>query len=183
MSAHPSRDGNGTAARHLGPLAWLRVGERLAEVVPRETDPEEQCRVLVAVKDADTREALEATLTGYGYDVVAVADGDSARTTLKREQFDCAMLGLLLPKLNGLHLLKLLRRSRHHRRMPVCLIVDHEAMAERLLAKHHLAADAVLVHPFSTQDAVAALRLMTRTAEHPIVLGRDYGPAATHLSA
>ncbi len=131
-------------------------------------------RILVADQDPQLRELLRTMVEACGHTVVPAADGEEARCLLKGTRFDCALLELRLPKLNGLHLLKLIRRSRRRRLMPVSLMVDHEALAQRVLADERLAVDALLVKPFGTSEVLEAVHLMGSGGPMPLVLGRSH---------
>jgi CheY-like chemotaxis protein len=58
--------------------------------------------VLIVDDDGETRELLRFTLTGIGYDVVAVADGREALRYMRSHAETCiVVLDLMLPEMDG----------------------------------------------------------------------------------
>jgi CheY-like chemotaxis protein len=68
-------------------------------------------RVLVADDDAGIRTALRALLEADGFAVTEVADGRAAVAELSRGGVDLAILDLAMPCLDGLEVLRELRRA------------------------------------------------------------------------
>ena len=68
-------------------------------------------RLLLAEDDLPLAETLTALLTGAGYAVDCVHDGASAEALAAAEAFDLVILDLNLPQLDGLSVLRSMRRS------------------------------------------------------------------------
>ncbi|MFG1420722.1 response regulator [Roseixanthobacter liquoris] len=66
-------------------------------------------RILLVEDDLLERRRLESSLAHLGYDCVGVGDGDAALARLAVEAFDCVLLDLVLPGLDGLGVLGVLR--------------------------------------------------------------------------
>jgi CheY-like chemotaxis protein len=66
-------------------------------------------RVLVADDDKETREVLVALLRRAGHDVVGAADGQEAIDLYRARPFDVLVLDLLMPKLDGVQTLRILK--------------------------------------------------------------------------
>jgi len=85
----------------------------MADRQPRTADPAEGRRaagghVLVADDDAASRELIEAILTEGGYRVDTVPDGQAAWELLQRVAVDLVLSDLVMPRLDGIGLLRLL---------------------------------------------------------------------------
>src|SRR3990172_10273319 len=66
-------------------------------------------RILIVDDDADIRETMVTLLSMNDYTVTAVADGTSAIEKVTREKFDIVLTDLMLPKMNGIDLIKNLK--------------------------------------------------------------------------
>ena len=159
------------------PLTAFRcaIARRLAAAVSNPEPGAGALRILVADTDPQLRDFLRTTLGACGHTVVPAANAAEAHLLLKGGRFDCAILELFTPMRTGLRLLKSIRRSRRHRTMPVGLLVEHEGLAQRLLAERRLPVDVLLVKPFGTREVLEAVRLMQAGGQVPLVLGRAHG--------
>ena len=72
--------------------------------------------ILVVDDDAALLQSLKEILEAEGYEVTTAADGESGLRCLKAQAFDLVLSDLALPGLDGMELLKYLRRER--RRAP-----------------------------------------------------------------
>lgn len=112
-------------------------------------------RILLADDNADMR-AYVRDLLSANYIVEAVADGEQALEAARRERPDLIVSDIMMPRLDGLSLLKLLRNDRSLRDVPVVLLsarAGEEAHVEGLDA----GADDYLVKPFSARELLARI--------------------------
>lgn len=77
-------------------------------------DADRPTLVLLVEDDAVTSAILEADLTEAGYEVVAVADGADALMEIARRTFDCLILDINVPTLNGLQLFEIMIQKGIH---------------------------------------------------------------------
>ena len=61
--------------------------------------------ILVADDEAEIRDLLRIYLENSGYDVLEAADGLEALAILEKNHVDLAVLDVMMPGLNGLHVL------------------------------------------------------------------------------
>ena len=62
--------------------------------------------ILIADDEAEIRDLLRLYLENSGYDVLEAADGLEALAVLEKEHVDLAVLDVMMPRMNGLHVLK-----------------------------------------------------------------------------
>lgn len=62
--------------------------------------------ILIADDETDIRELLRLYLEKDGYHVLEAADGQSALSLLEQEEIDMALLDIMMPKVDGYHVLK-----------------------------------------------------------------------------
>ena len=130
-------------------------------------------RILISEDDAALAEALRFALTQSGFAVDWVANGLAADEALKGAGFGLLILDLGLPKLDGLEVLRRLRRRNDP--LPVLILSGREQPEEKV-AGLDLGADDYLVKPFSLSELQARVRALLRRgqgAASPVLNYRD----------
>lgn len=79
-------------------------------------------RVLIVEDDRFLRRACQARLEQQGYTILTAADGEEALRIARTEIPDLILLDLLMPKLNGLEVLRVLRSEEGTRTIPVLVL-------------------------------------------------------------
>lgn len=116
-------------------------------------------RILLAEDDPRLAADVAATLTGAGYLVEVVHDGEEAWFRGDTEDYDAILLDLGLPGLDGLTVLKRLREA--GRKTPVLVLTARGAWSERVEGID-AGADDYLPKPFRTEEMLARLRAIVR---------------------
>ena len=116
-------------------------------------------RILICEDDDALSEALRFALTQSGFAVDRVADGMSADEALKGAEFGLLLLDLGLPKLDGLEVLRRLRRRNDA--LPVLILSGREQPEEKVTGLD-LGADDYIVKPFSLNELQARVRALLR---------------------
>ncbi|MDO0924725.1 SpoIIE family protein phosphatase [Streptomyces sp. TG1A-8] len=119
--------------------------------------PGSPARVLVADDNADMREYLARILADVGYRVDAVGDGREALDAVRRKAPDLVVSDVMMPRLDGLQLVRALRADPRTASVPVLLLsarAGQEASIEGLQA----GADDYLVKPFAAAELLARVR-------------------------
>jgi DNA-binding response OmpR family regulator len=78
----------------------------------RAKDDEARQRVLVADDDPATRDLIAEALRGENYLVITASDGKEALAHLVESKFDVALLDVWMPRMNGLDVMKALRKKK-----------------------------------------------------------------------
>ena len=116
-------------------------------------------RILIAEDDAALSEALSFTLTQAGYVVDRVGNGVEADEALRGDGFALLILDLGLPRLDGLEVLRRLRKR--NATLPVLILSGREQPEEKVTGLD-LGADDYLVEPFSLSELQARVRALLR---------------------
>ena len=117
--------------------------------------------VLLVEDTIDLARLIERELTGEGYRVLRAADGLAALNLHAREHPDVVVLDWMLPKLNGLEVLRRLRQSSP---VPVLMLTARGEEADRVLGLE-VGADDYLTKPFSMRELMARIRALLRRDE------------------
>jgi len=80
--------------------------------------------ILVVEDDRQLRKALVTTLEGQGYAVISAEDGEEGLKLAKTKLPSLLILDLLMPKMNGQEMLKLLRRDDKTKQIPVVVLTN-----------------------------------------------------------
>jgi two-component system OmpR family response regulator len=116
-------------------------------------------RLLIVEDDRQLREALTDLLRQSGFDVDAFADGDQAFTVLLSRDYDLAIVDLGLPGMDGLALVRSLRRQM--RGLPILVVTARDALEDRVSGLN-AGADDYLVKPFELRELEARVRALLR---------------------
>jgi len=137
--------------------------ERPISAIDRRFARSAGARIILADDNSDMR-AYVYDLLCPAYSVEAVADGEEALIAARRERPDLILSDVMMPRLDGLALLKNLRADEALRDVPVILL-SARAGEEARLEGLDTGADDFLVKPFSARELVArvgALLELTR---------------------
>jgi DNA-binding response OmpR family regulator len=116
-------------------------------------------RILLAEDDPLIGAPLQDGLRAAGHAVDWVRDGGQADAALQSEPYECVVLDLGLPTMDGLQLLRALRRRGSS--VPVLVLTARDATADRVQGLD-AGADDYLVKPFSLDELAARLRALVR---------------------
>jgi DNA-binding response OmpR family regulator len=121
-----------------------------------------ESRVLVVDDEPMVRDVLARYLEKDGFVVETAEDGEGALTALQRSAPDVVLLDLMLPRIDGL---EVLRRIREGRAPPVIMLTAKGAETDRIVGLE-LGADDYVVKPFSPREVVARVRAVLRRTQN-----------------
>ena len=119
-------------------------------------------RILLVEDEIGLSDAVEAILKKEGYEVDAAHDGPLGLSLGCRNRYDCIVLDIMLPGMNGLDVLSCLRVREVE--TPVLLLTAKAEVDDRIRGLD-CGADDYLTKPFATGELLARLRALTR--RHP----------------
>ena len=115
-------------------------------------------KVLVVEDEANLLVALKYNLNSQGYDVLTAEDGETGLALARRERPDLVILDVMLPKLDGFELCRILRRESDVR---ILMLTARGEEIDRVVGLE-LGADDYVTKPFSTRELMARVRNMLR---------------------
>jgi DNA-binding response OmpR family regulator len=126
-------------------------------------DHDARRRVLVAEDETHIRELVRMHLELEGWEVIEAASGDAALDRLRAELVDLAVLDIMLPGLDGITVLRAMRREGPNAATPVLMLTARREESDKVLGLDS-GADDYLTKPFGVRELVARARaLMRRT--------------------
>ncbi len=118
-------------------------------------------RVLVAEDEAHIRELVRLHLGLEGWDVLEAATGQDALDRLRAEPVDLVVLDIMLPGLDGITVLRAMRRGGPNASTPVLLLTARREESDKVLGLDS-GADDYLTKPFGVRELVARARALMR---------------------
>lgn len=109
----------------------------------------------------DLNEILTMKLSDTGYSVDSCHDGKEAIDYLESAEYDLVVLDIMMPGADGFSVLDRLRRA--GRKTPVLFLTARDSIEDRVRGLDAGAND-YLVKPFSLEELMARIRVLTRTA-------------------
>ena len=117
-------------------------------------------RLLLAEDEKDLSDALVTVLKHNNYSVDAVYNGQDALDYLTEgDNYDGAILDIMMPKLDGISVLKQVRAQGNH--LPILMLTAKSEIDDRVNGLDS-GADDYLTKPFSMKELLARIRAMTR---------------------
>ena len=116
-------------------------------------------RLLLAEDERDLADALEAMLKHNNYSVDTVDNGQDALDYLMLDDYDGAILDVMMPKMDGVTVVKKLRENKKN--TPVLLLTAKSEVEDKVYGLDS-EADDYLTKPFVIKELLARVRSMTR---------------------
>jgi adenylate cyclase len=121
--------------------------------------------LVLAVDDVPTNlEILKVRLEAHGYEVVTAADGEEALVRSREIEPDIVLLDVMLPKLDGISVLKQIKQDAGDRFVPV-LLVTAKADTRDIVNGLEAGGDDYLTKPFEQATLLARVRSLLRTKD------------------
>ena len=107
--------------------------------------------ILVADDEKEIRDLLRLYLENEQYQILEAEDGQQALDLFHQHKIDLCLLDIMMPKLDGYHVLQELRKESN---VPVMILSAKDADSEKILGLN-LGADDYMAKPFNPLEAVA----------------------------
>ena len=116
-------------------------------------------RVLVAEDERDLNRVITKRLKKEGYSVDSCYNGEEALDFIEAGEFDVILLDIMMPKENGISVLRKIRNSGND--TPVILLTAKDGISDRVEGLDAGASD-YLVKPFAFEELLARIRVCIR---------------------
>lgn len=120
-------------------------------------------RILLAEDEVSLSKALKVILERNNYSVDQVYDGEEALSFLSADNCDCLILDLMMPKVDGITVLKTMRKEGNM--LPVIILTAKSEVDDKVLGLDSGAND-YLTKPFNSRELLARIRAITRSKEN-----------------
>ena len=123
-------------------------------------------RILVAEDDRPVASFLKKGLEAEHYAVDIVPDGQEALYMAEEYDYDLVLLDLVLPKMDGLQVLRQIRNRKKN--LPVLVLTGRTRVEDRVKGLD-LGADDYLIKPFAFRELTARVRALLRRGQGPVI--------------
>ncbi len=116
-------------------------------------------RILIVEDDTTLLETLTYNLSNEGYTVQTATDGQTGLQLARQENFDLLVLDVMLPRLDGLSVCRILRREEVE--TPILLLTARSGEMDKIIGLDS-GADDYITKPFSLGELLARVRAALR---------------------
>lgn len=117
--------------------------------------------MLLVEDDRTLVDVLKYNLAKEGYSVATACDGEQALELAGREKPDLIVLDIMLPKVDGLEVCRILRREMT---IPILMLTAKSEEIDKIVGLE-IGADDYMTKPFSMRELLARVRAMLRRAD------------------
>lgn len=132
-------------------------------------------KILVVDDEQSIVTLLQYNLKQAGYEVITANDGEQAIQLVKEEMPNLIVLDLMLPKMDGMEVCKVLRSLQID--VPIIMLTAKDDEIDKVLGLE-LGADDYMTKPFSPREVVARVKAVLRRTENvPVLPGGNTAPS------
>jgi two-component system alkaline phosphatase synthesis response regulator PhoP len=116
-----------------------------------------QKKILVVDDEADLVETIRFPLEMEGFNVLVSYNGDDALNQARKENPDLILLDLMLPKLDGYKVCRLLKFDERYKHIPILMLTAKTQEKDKLLGKE-TGADEYITKPFDIDELMKKVK-------------------------
>lgn len=116
-------------------------------------------RILIVEDEQPIRKLLDYNLTQANFETILAEDGEEAIKLVINEQPDLIVLDLMLPKIDGIEVCKMLRQQGI--KTPIIMLTAKGAETDKIVGLE-LGADDYMTKPFSPREVIARIKAVLR---------------------
>lgn len=113
-------------------------------------------KILVVEDEAELIGAIQIRLEQAGYEVLTASDGQEALEKARMENPDLIVLDLMLPKIDGYKVCRMLKFDENYKRIPVVMLTARAQEKDEDLG-YEVGADAFITKPFKYRVLLAKI--------------------------
>jgi len=114
-------------------------------------------RILLVDDELDLVETVRFSLELEGYDVLVSHNGEDALNQARKEKPDLILLDLMLPKLDGYKVCRLLKFDERYKHIPILMLTAKTQEKDKLLGKE-TGADEYITKPFEMDELMRKVK-------------------------
>jgi DNA-binding response OmpR family regulator len=114
-------------------------------------------KILVVDDEVDLVETVRFPLEMEGFDVLVSYNGEDALSQARKENPDLIILDLMLPKLDGYKVCRLLKFDERYKHIPILMLTAKTQEKDKILGKE-TGADEYITKPFEMDDLMEKVK-------------------------
>ncbi len=112
-----------------------------------------QKKILVVDDEKDITETLSFMLKAAGYDVITASDGEEGLKFAKEENPDLIILDVMMPKINGYKIARLLKYDNKYKHIPIIMVTARGQDSDKLIGEE-TGANEYITKPFEFEEVL-----------------------------
>jgi len=116
-----------------------------------------QTKILVVDDEADLVETIQFALELEGYNVLVASNGEEGLNIARQEKPDLILLDLMLPKLDGYKVCRLLKFDERYKSIPILMLTARTQEKDKILGKE-TGANEYITKPFEMDELMAKIK-------------------------
>ena len=113
-------------------------------------------KILLVEDEKDMVYAVSLRLEAAGYEVITAVDGQEALNKARHEKPDLIVLDLMLPKIDGYKVCRMLKYDEKYKRIPIIMFSARAQESDKKLGSE-VGADAYITKPFEPKVLLAKI--------------------------
>lgn len=131
-----------------------------------EKTKEEKYKILIVEDEENLRELLKYQLENAGYQVLTASDGFEALNIARKQKVDLIILDLMLPKLDGYTVCRLLKFSEQYKKIPLIMATARTNPEDKARGLE-MGADFYLTKPLDSRELLEKIKELLNQKEIP----------------
>jgi len=129
----------------------------IREALLKKEKTSEKKKILVVEDEPDVRKALKIRLEDNNWDVFLASDGDEALKEIRKSHIDLIILDIMLPKMNGYKICRLIKFDAKYKHIPVIMLTVR-AEKEDKISGMEAGAEEYITKPYSSELLIGKIR-------------------------
>ncbi len=130
----------------------------------KQPDSSEKFKILVVDDNSTNVELISVQLKPYNYDLRKAYDGEEALEMIKKEHPDLILLDLMMPRMSGYEVCKILKNDPATQLIPVIIVTALKELDDKIKAIE-LGADDFLMKPYNKLELVTRIKSLLRVKQ------------------
>ena len=114
-------------------------------------------KILIVDDEKDIVETLSFMLKAKGFECICAYDGEEGLNLAKNINPDLVILDVMMPKINGYKICRLLKFDNKYKNIPIIMITARSQDEDKIIGEE-TGADEYITKPFNVDDVVAKVK-------------------------
>jgi len=123
-----------------------------------ENDKKAKKKILIVDDEPDIVETLKFLIESEGFESIIAMDGEEALRKAKEENPDVMILDVMLPKINGYKVCRLLKFDNKYKHIPILMVTARSQEEDKVIGEE-TGADEYITKPFDINELLQKIHL------------------------
>lgn len=129
-------------------------------------------KIFIVEDEEDIASLIKHNLQKEGFDAEYFLTPEDFIDTYKKEDFNLLILDLMLPNMNGLEILRLIKNTQEKSHIPVIILTARDMEGDKVLGLE-LGADDYITKPFGIRELIARIKAVLRRTSNTTKLSKS----------